>query len=69
MIRFSREEHQPVRDDGWVYHCGVVVFSATDFTGECFHVWCPSNEAPDWIDVQPQHEAGPIQTSLVRVAA
>jgi hypothetical protein len=62
--RFSAEEHQSVREDGWVYHAGIVVFSATDFTGQTFHVWCFAKEVPDWVNIRPQHEAGPIQTSL-----
>lgn len=63
MTRYNAEEHQAVHEDGWVYHFGVVVFSAQDHTGETIHVWCPHDEAPKWMNISPQHLGGAIQTA------
>lgn len=67
MPLYSPEEHQSEPSDGWVYHWGIVLFTVTDFTGGCIHVWCLSDEAPQWIkdNLVPQIEGGsPIQSHL-----
>lgn len=68
IVRFCPEEHEVVLEDGWVSHFGIILFSVTDFTGECFHAYCFEHEAPDGINIRSREEAGPVQCFLKSVA-
>ena len=57
LVKFSREEHQPLIEDGFVNHCGLCLFSATDSTGETFHVFCYERDLPDTLRQAPAPEA------------
>ena len=53
LVKFSREEHQPLIEDGFVNHCGLCLFSATYSTGETFHVFCYERDLPDTLRQAP----------------
>jgi hypothetical protein len=64
LTHYSPAEHQAEPADGWVYHSGIVLFSASDFTGQTFHVYAHANEPlPSWIKLRPQYAGGPVQSS------